>query len=420
MSEISKAIGYLEGRRSYNTMWASQRIIKYMDRATYKEKKADALVLAAKVKRKDLAGKTYMTKLLELMRDIGNPVDVNRIFNQLLEADEAKMLAIIVQTHDVGMVIPISDPLPPHSTSEDETLLTRVVNNYRNLRDQGKILTNREFFIEIGTYFGAGADFLGWNAIAQASGEFPYTFGCAIGGYPLAHVQEIEIARSGKVLKFRATGSIFLANQEGSLDAVVIECLILPNELVFTLMSLWRLFLYGKGEVKEIKNLPVPLDTTIAELRGKVSELTAYDPNLQKPSYEFHRTFPFVSRHVIIPNIFIETFSFEDRIVDGKDVIRCSILCRTYRRPKVFRNYATTDKATDFFGANPTTDSKAYAILDLMINTAWRLRDNLGIAIDERSWKTGVDPANQDDVYYNIEAQDIAQSFSLGVWGITA
>ena len=100
------------------------------------------------------------------------------------------------------------------------------------------------------------------------------------------------------------------------------------------------------------------------------------------------------------------------------NVVRCRILCRTYREPKEFRNYASRDKSAYFFTASPNTTTKLFTMLDWTINLAWRWMNSTGYIFDERSWKTGVDATGQDDIYYNIEAEDVAISFALGVFGL--
>lgn len=419
MSKISELIEEVYGQTSYDGMWSANKLVKFMDRGSASKTRSGAMKIAARIARQENK-KTYFILLLEKIESIGNPVDMNRILEQLIAADNDKMFSsIFTATVTANRIIPIEDAIPPDSVAEDKTLIDKVVNTYVNLKKQLKILDGKELLKEIGKFVGGGAQFMAFNTILQGTGYLPHTFGCMLWGYPLPHIQEIEIARSGKILKFRATGSVFLANQKGGLDAIVIECLILPDELVFTLMSLWILFLFGKGDVRGLDNIPKPTEINPSDLRAKISEVTSYDPTIAKPSYEYHRTFPFVSRHVIIPNVYIETISFEDRVVDGRNVVKASILCRTYRKPKVFTNYATSDKTSNFFGANPNTSTMMYSMLDWMMNAAWRYINSTGVVLDERSWKTGVDVAGQDDVYYNIDPLDVAQSFTFGVWGIT-
>jgi len=104
---------------------------------------------------------------------------------------------------------------------------------------------------------------------------------------------------------------------------------------------LWFLFLYGQSKFREIDSLSlIEFETgtnILSEIR-KMNDLLMTDSSLQKPSYEFHQTFPFVNRHFIIPNCYIETISIENKL-PVKDVLYYSILLRTYTKPKQIVRY---------------------------------------------------------------------------------
>ena len=429
-SEIMKKLN--EAGATYNQRTAANLITGAMSRGVTRWTK-DSLVIAAGLAKLEHA-KEYTVKVIELMYILDKAQQktlINKIVKNLMDADYKEFFVNITEAEkDAKKIVPVTGALEPKPKEGNYYQIRAIVKKYAEAAKKGLKKTPKQFWNDLLRSVTIGGLFLFGNSIAQAElneknkkgfGEviIPYTFGCMIGGYPLAHVQEIEIARSGKVLKFRATGSVFLASQKGALDAVVIQCLILPGyELLVTLTYLWFLFLLGRKEVKEAdfsdKNNIIK---SVAEIRGKFSELSSYDQSLEKASYEFHQTYPFVSRHVIIPNIYIETLSFEDRVVDGLDVIKCSILCRTYTKPKDFINYPI-DAEHSSFGTNSITDTKMYDVLGWMVNTVWRYINSTGIVFDERSWKTGVDAAGQDDIYYNIDALDVATSFGLGVMGL--
>ena len=412
MSEYSEIITQLNASSApYNEMWAGNILTKLTFRSLTVSR-ADAFKVAHKLGRTDSA-KEYMTQLIYIMESIGTPINLQDLFTDLINADEDKeFVNIIVNLYSPEQAVAIGGGLSPDTESKDYNKLHKLVLKYVELSKQGKVLTFSDFF----RYLSSGIEFMGLNLLIKKTGFLRYTYPVMICGYPLPHVQEIEVARSGKILKFRADGSVFLANQEGGEDAVIVKCLILPDELVYTIMTLWRIFLYGRMNVREVGSMDANM-FDVAELRAKIGDVTSYDPSLKKPSYEFHRTFPLVSRHVIIPNIYIETLGFEDRIVDGKDVISCSILCRTYRKPRVFKMYSK-DKSSSFFTSSPNTNTKLYAMLEWSMNTVWRYINSLGIVFDERTWKTGVDATGQDDIYYNIKPQDVAMSFMLGAFGV--
>lgn len=416
---------------NHNAMYAANKIVTFVDRSIPENRSNAYKVAYAAAKTKNTV--EYMNQLIEIIAKISSvegTAQVGDFLKKLIQADIDKQFNIILQQRNLVNQFSGIIGSPPQPEVNDYNRLHRLVLRYTELAEQGKLLSMSELRSEMVRYLAAGTEFLGVNGLAKGLNytkkyfpdlpnfSIPNTFGCCIGGYPLAHVQEIELARSGKVLKFRATGSIFLATQKGSTDALRIEILILPNELVFTLMTLWVLFLYGRCDVKEIEDLNLT-QINIQQLRGKLSEVTSYNKQLQKPSYEFHRTFPFVSRHVIIPNIFIETLSFEDKIVNGFNVVSCSILCRTYRKPRGFQLHKTSDPSNTLIAYNPNTRIAMYRMLEFAANVLWRYIVSNSLIFDERSWKTGVESTGQDDVYYNVEPEDIAMSFALGLFGMS-
>ena len=165
-----------------------------------------------------------------------------------------------------------------------------------------------------------------------------------LGPCPLKHCEYIEVARSGKVLKFRATGSVFLARQEGGdqSDAIKIEGKLYKSEFGFMFL-LWALFLYGQSKFRDMAFINTLKVNNVTDVR-KINDLLMTDSSLQKPSYEYHRTFPFVNRHFIIPNCYIETISIEDKL-PLKDIIRYSVLLRTYTKPRKLVKYVVDEDA---------------------------------------------------------------------------
>jgi len=241
-----------------------------------------------------------------------------------------------------------------------------------------------------------------------------------LGPCPLKHVNEIEVARSGKKLKFRATGSVFLASQEGGdqSDAIRIEGVLYKSE--FGLMFLlWFLFLYGQSKFREIDSLSlIEFETgtnILSEIR-KMNDLLMTDSSLEKPSYEFHQTFPFVNRHFIIPNCYIETISIENKL-PVKDVLYYSILLRTYTKPKQIVRYVVDEKqGTTLYGFKKKTVSAE--LCELSLNAGWRWLNASGWLIDKNEWKIG--SANKQgalDTYYDIDWASLGTMTYLSLMG---
>jgi len=266
---------------------------------------------------------------------------------------------------------------------------------------------------EISKRIGSSFSIIAWSAIfsgvRKKFGKIPIL----LGPVPLKHVDYVEIARSGKILKFRATGSVFLAKQEGGADAIKIEGIMYKVEFLIMLL-LWGLFVYGQSKFKELDDLPNLLGAqNVFEVR-KMNDLIMTDSTLQRPSYEFHHTFPFVSRHFIIPHCYIETILIEDKL-PLKDVLKYSILLRTYDKPKEV-NYVEGKKGKSLYGiADKSSSAK---ICEASLNAGWRMLNATGWLIDETDWKIG--SATKEgvlDTYYDVDQSTYATIGYLTLMG---
>ena len=238
-----------------------------------------------------------------------------------------------------------------------------------------------------------------------------------LGPVPVKYADYVEVARSGKVLKFRATGSVFLANQPGGEDAIKIEGTLYKAEAYIFMLALWGLFLYGQSKMKDLESLVSGQGniTDISKLR-KMNDLLMSDSTLQKPSYEYHRTFPFVSKYFIIPNCFIETIVLENKL-PVKDVIRYSILLRTYTKPmEAVRFVKNAEKDVSIFGYGKQTLMSQ--VCKYSLSTTWRMLQSSGWLFDEMEWRIG--SANKTgvmDTYYDIDPLAIASVAYLNLMG---
>jgi len=271
---------------------------------------------------------------------------------------------------------------------------------------------------EVARYGSAFGLFVLFNSISEFIPKGAYTFGfgyktpCLIGFLPLRHVRSIEIARSGKILKFRADGSVFMAQQHGSDDAIKIEFIMVKTE-IWMLMALWLLFNYSSGELKEIPKI-VPTD--FEKLRSMLS-VTQFDKSKQVPSYQYHRTFPLITKNIILPNVYLETVSFEDRIQDGMDVIRCSLMLRTYRKPETIITSQVGDNY--WAGFEPKKGLRMYDVAEFTANTAYRVFMSTNPFLIEREWKSkgSMFDSRSSDVYFDVNPLDIASTIGLAIAG---
>lgn len=320
-----------------------------------------------------------------------------------------------------------NDYIETASETFNMTTIQSLATRYKIAIQEGKVLSPKQLYEELLRYSAGFGSFMLWNNFQQAGLQQTdnrmvntQSVACSLAGLPLRHIQEIEVARSGRILKFRATGSVFLAQQEGGDDAIRIEGIMARSEIIF-ILYLWLIFYYGQGRVKEIENLTDMsqiYQSPILALRKRNVDITTYNKTTTKPSYEHHFTVPFVTRYVIIPNVYIETLSFEEKIEFGKDIIGYSILLRTYRKEVGFDVFHTDAPTLSFVAPKGNKDLNMYKAIEFFANFTWRFINANGIFIKEREWKIGGDEAGSDDVYYNIDTEALFTSVAMGVVGI--
>ncbi len=355
--------------------------------------------------------------------------NINKYWGLLLNAKEDQDFARLLTPNSYPpnsmpseILISSTNYLPDIVIDVDEGLVDDIITSYTGAVEQGKVKSPEHFLHEVKRYAVGFGSFAFFNELKEVGFQSldnklinSLTVPCVISGIPLRHVREIEVARSGKILKFRATGSVFLANQEGGEDAIRIEGLFARNEIIF-LMFLWMVFYYGQGRAEEATFDPTQTISQLA-IRAKNFDATTWNKEAEKPSYTHHNTIPFVSRHIIIPNCYIETLSFEEKLEFGKDIIGYSILLRTYRAPKGFEVFDSESLGLNYIAPKGNKFLSMYKIIEFFANMAWRIIIARGYWIDEREWKTSGDPAGSDDVYYNMEGQSLISATILGVFG---
>ena len=157
----------------------------------------------------------------------------------------------------------------------------------------------------------------------------------------------------------------------------------------------------------------------IAHMR-KIMDVTKFNSSESKPSYEFHKTFPIVTRHIIIPNCYIETLSFEEKVINGKDCVNYSILLRTYTKVKTWDIFEKQGKSgtTSFIGPHLSTMTNMGRMLEPVINMIWRGINASGLIIKEREWKLEGETDQGLDVTYDISAEAIAITTILSLSGV--
>lgn len=242
---------------------------------------------------------------------------------------------------------------------------------------------------------------------------------CTVAGIPLGSlgvgsstsIQEIEITHSNKVIKFRAVGSVFLAHQQtGQRNAVKITGKLVGEQKPLYFFLLWLLTEISQGNVKEIDENKIEHVDNTAAMRGKIGSLgkleRIYDTIVEKPSRQGRRYFPVVTRVAVIPNCYVDTFSFEETVEGGKDVIKYDLLLRTFTKSsKYYQN-----KTGSPIGSSLT--DRAEETMWFGINTIYRTAKYFQEAgsIDDRTWKI--------QNYYDVNAQDVAASAIISGLGL--
>jgi len=386
-----------------------------LDEASFKDYLNDMLALS-----KDQAFK-------DEMNDPDYMQTVSNIQNKLLKMYYSRVAAcmtISIEKHDAEMEALAEDLTSAYiygfdaPTPKITKFLKKTKSYFASLKlkkDEGKYKTAIEFKDKIEKSVGNSLSIAGWAAtfsgVRALFGKIPVL----LGPVPLKHVNYIEIARSGKVLKFRATGTVFLARQEGGADAIKIEGLMYKAEFAIMFL-LWGLFIYGQSKFREMDDIPGIKDLKgiikIGEIR-KLNDLLISDVRREKPSYEFHQTFPFVNRHFIIPNCYIETIAIEDKL-PLKDVLQYSILLRTYDKPKEV-SWVEKEGMKLYGISNKSTMSK---ISEYSLNAVWRWLNASGWLLDEQEWKIGsADKEGVLDTYYDVDPSTIATITYLNLIG---
>jgi len=229
-------------------------------------------------------------------------------------------------------------------------------------------------------------------------------------------VQNIEVAHSNKIVKFRAVGSIFLASQIGGRDAIKISGKFTGEFRMYWLTALWFLTLASQGYLEAfdfdselVNQIGSNADMAQGMFRDGAGQLKVLgkinNVVTQKPAYEKHMTYPVVTSHEILPNCYIETFSFEETVEGNKDVITYDLLLRTYEEPEEF----LADNEHTMFRAKKRT--KTEQVINFALNFGYRMLKYVkeSLFVDTNSWKV--------ENYYNVDALDIGFTFGLALMG---
>lgn len=159
-----------------------------------------------------------------------------------------------------------------------------------------------------------------------------------LAGIPMPSVQEISHAMSDRILKYRATGGIFLAHQEGGEQTLRITGKAFGRNRFLFLSMLDFLFLYGSAKVVDLfvdfigfKQWSPVLPTEIPEEVKRADPWIAINSiGSDEGREEQHLTFPVITKAKIYTNMYIETYEFTESVENGMNCITYSIFLRKY------------------------------------------------------------------------------------------
>ncbi len=349
-----------------------------------------------------------------------NAREAQTLVLKLITERKAKSRAILIeiQAQEDFAIESIMNMYSFNEVQGSKSFVQRIRNYVANINKakiKGAWKTVIEVKDKLNEKAGSALSILAWGGIYQVANQLWGKIPVLLGPCPLKHANYIEIARSGKILKFRATGSVFLASQEGGADAIKIEGILYKAEFAI-MFILWGLFLYGQSKFRDMKTIPgFDLGGASPTVIRKLNDLITTNTDLERPTYEFHQTFPFVNKHFIIPNCYIETISIEDKL-PLKDTLKYTILLRTYEKPTEVTWLEDKKSGSRISGfKNKTLSSK---ICEYSLNAGWRLFNYSGWLIDDQEWKIGsAMDEGVTDTYYDVDWTSIASVVYLNMVG---
>ena len=166
-----------------------------------------------------------------------------------------------------------------------------------------------------------------------------------LAGIPLGTVEELSMALSSRILKYRSTGGVFLAHQDGGNESLRIICKAWGKDRYWFLILLDFLFLYGQSKVLDmfagLEANPF-ISGTDAVLSKKDLKETAKvkNPwtefrreNIGEGREEYHMTFPVVTKNRIYSSMYLETYDVVNTVSEGMNVLTVTLFLRKYRTP---------------------------------------------------------------------------------------
>ena len=170
-----------------------------------------------------------------------------------------------------------------------------------------------------------------------------------LAGIPLGTVQELSMALSDRILKYRSTGGVFLAHQDGGNESLRIICKAWGKDRYWFLILLDFIFLYGQSKILDMfSNLEAnpfhPEGKKILSKKDLKETAKIRNPwkefrrkNIGEGREEYHMTFPVVTKNRIYSSMYLETYDIVNSVDGGMNILTVTLFLRKYRTPYPFQ-----------------------------------------------------------------------------------
>lgn len=165
---------------------------------------------------------------------------------------------------------------------------------------------------------------------------------CIVAGIPYPTVEELSHGISDREVRYRATGGIFLAHQSGGNESLRVVGRAWGANRFWFLNMLDLLFLWGSTKTIDVfanafsgaaKRLVIDQTGNYIARAFEVSKdpwVVFNDDNLNEGYQEQHLTFPVLTKNRVYLAMYIETYSWRQRLVNGRKMIEYTIFFRKY------------------------------------------------------------------------------------------
>ena len=205
-----------------------------------------------------------------------------------------------------------------------------------------------------------------------------------LAGIPLGTVEELSMALSDRIVKYRATGGIFLAHQDGGNESLRIVCKAWGIGRYLFLIMLDFLFMYGSAKVVDLftENMNLFGESPGGEKGLITQDVFGESTQIRNPwrrfdemnkdegREEYHSTFPIVTKNRIYSSMYLETYDIVESVNTGMNMLTVTLFLRKYRPPYPLEltNVRPTGKGktrTKWYREKKVKDKAVYTKLNL-------------------------------------------------------